>query len=177
MTIWSSLDLLRPEYAPIRPLISERTHNGARLRIYSLPNAQLEVLDGRMVLRSGSFVRQWGLDNMTNSKMASLFWRIEKYMFVIETVTGLTNYRTALAHDASDAEKLSVDIILQPMNGMTTPKLRLIIEIPHDPSLLATVTFCESFWFTPTNHPVLRRRNAKHFGSTTTLARFIQRQR
>ena len=186
-SLWRAMDSVRPEYAFIKPILQEKgTHNSIQVRKYSLPNSEIQVharlrsdgeVEAQLNLVSGRFCRDWPFLGEPEHILVSCFWRIEKYMFVLETITGLTDVRMALAQDASVGNTMSLDVILQPMSLFTAPQFRLIIDIPVDPSLLATITFFERFWITPTHNPVLRRRHAKHFASTATLARFVQRKR
>jgi len=183
--LWQHLDLARPAYTDVKPIL---TIHSIHKRTYTLPNSELHIVSKpledeydeglcvHITLISGAFRKSWMLHNYDppQRRIVPLFWRAKKYMLVLETVAGLTDVKAALAHDvAGDA----VDLILQPANPITTPKFRLIIEIPANPSLLATVTFFERFWLTPTDRPVVKRRNAKHFASAATLARFVMMKR
>ena len=184
-SLWDHTELARPMYSDVRPIVSTRS---PFMRVYTLPNSEMQVVaepldeEGGVLIRlslvSGAFRRSWSLENHDplQRRALPLFWRVEKYMLVIHTLTGLTDVCAALAQDVSH-ESMSVDIILQPMRPLTTPKFRVIVDIAADPSLLGTVTFFERFWITPTDRPVVRRRNAKHFASAEMLVRFVQMKR
>lgn len=180
-TLWQYTELERPTYADVKPIVSIQS---PFRRTYTLPNSQLQattrLLDEgvhfQLSLVSGTFRKHWAKSDHDPRRLLPLFWSAEKYMLVIEAVMGLTGIHTALAHDVS-CEGQSVDLILQPANLLSAPKFRLIVDIPADPSLLGTVTFFERFWITPTEKPMVRRRNAKHFASSATLVRFVQMKR
>jgi hypothetical protein len=185
-SLWHHTELARPSYSDVRPIVSTLS---PRMRVYTLPNSEMQVVanpldDGgariQLHLASGAFHKSWSLQSHDplQRRVLPLFWRVEKYMLVIHTLTGLTDVCTALAQDASrECESMSVDIILHPIHPLNTPKFRVIVDIAADPSLLGTVTFFERFWITPTDRPVVRRRNAKHFASAEMLARFVQMKR
>jgi hypothetical protein len=175
--MWHLLDLARPAYADVQPIVSEHTQHNARVRTYALPNSELRVAAKpcggvHLRLRSGRFDRSWVLADASNG--ASHFARVEKYMLVLETVTALPGVHAALAQDTSEGERMAVDLILQPEAAFMGKKFRLMVDIAADPALLATVAFFETFRLTPTDRPVVRRRNAKHFASAAALARFVQ---
>ena len=174
LTPW--LDVARPTYTDVKPILSEHAMHHTHIRTFALPNSELRVvvkgLEVSLRLKSGAFDRSWLFVN--EPRVASYFAWVEKYMLIIETLTALPGVHTALAQDLSEGEQLAIDLILQPANPWTAKKLRLIVHIAADPALLATVTFFETFWLTPTDRPVVRRRNAKHFASATALAQFVQ---
>ena len=180
--LWHHLDLARPAYADVKPILSEHAMHHTHIRTYALPNSELRVVakprsDGLHVhlrLRSGAFDRSWMFVDEPIPCVASYFAWVEKYMLLIEILTALPGVHAALAQDLSEGDQLVADLILQPANAWTGKKFRLIIHIAADPALLATVTFFEAFWLTPTDRPVVRRRNAKHFASAPALARFVQ---
>jgi hypothetical protein len=181
-SLWHHLDLVRPEYTDLKPILSEHTQRHTHVRTYALPNSEVRVAakpcgDGTHVhlrLSSGQFNRSWMFVNEPEHIVASYFAGAEKYMLVIETVTTLPGVRIALAQDVSgNGRQATVDLILQPVNQFTHRKFRLLVDIAADPCLLATVTFFETFWLTPTDSPVVRKRNAKHFASAAALAQFV----
>ena len=42
--LWHQLDLARPAYADVQPIVSEHTQHNARVRTYALPNSELRVV-------------------------------------------------------------------------------------------------------------------------------------
>jgi hypothetical protein len=176
--LWHQLDLARPAYADVQPIVSEHAQHNARVRTYALPNSELRVAalpcgGVRLRLRSGKFDRTWAFAH-EEPRIAWHFAKTEKYMLVLETVTTLPGVHAAFAQDTSEGERMAVDLILQPEGAFMGKKFRLMVDIAADPALLATVAFFETFRLTPTDRPVVRRRNAKHFASAAALARFVQ---